>query len=101
MKGAETYTVEMFTNPDKPSIASWTFDDQASARTFYEGMKRGCTAYAITVVLEKHRVQIDAFKMGNEDQDHRPLGKVNYQESANQFQQLHGTDDFDRLPITR
>ena len=100
MENVANYNVELFTNPDKALIAYWLFDDQASARSFFEGMKKGSTAYTVTVTLQQDGDQMEAFQMGNEEQDQRPLEKVNYQALAAQFQQPLGTDDFDRHLLT-
>ena len=69
----------MTLDPDKPMIGCWMFETPQEAEQFYNTLKKGCTAWPITVDLEdpkNRRTPLHSFRMG--DEDHPPVPLVEY-----------------------
>ena len=80
----DRYAVHMTINPDQPDLAYWCFATLEEAERCFKLLKKGMTAYTITLTLTDndlpHR-DLQTFKLGDEDHEAVPAReKVDYRE---------------------
>jgi len=69
MSNKNHYTVTLNKAGDDLSVCYWAFDHLEDAKSFLSVLKRGCTAYEVSVsITDEKQKLIDAWRMGDEDQ---------------------------------
>lgn len=76
------YTVSMTINPEQPNLAYWMCDTLAEARQLFDFLKKGMTAYTITLHLTDRDgiTDLECFRMGDEERAATPTRGVDYRE---------------------
>lgn len=69
MSNKNHYTVTLDKVGDELSVCYWTFDTLEAAKSFLNVLKRGCTAYEVSVSITDNSLNlVEGWRMGDEDQ---------------------------------
>jgi hypothetical protein len=67
MSNKKHYTIGLQKAGDELSVCYWAFDRLEDAQSFMNLLKRGCTAYDVSIALTDEKLKlIDAWRMGDE-----------------------------------